>query len=581
MKISSEALYSSLGLIAILILLVRVVQVTSAQIRLLATLNLTGEQQRYWTQDGSICSRITSKLLIAPLINKRHNREVQLSKAVNVGTIPSRLHSLFLCFYLLTNVLYCSLLDYRHQPRAALLAEARGRTGHLAVMNMLPLFLFAARNNPFIPLLGISFDTFNLFHRWIGRVVVVEALAHTFIWGVNNYDALGLPGLLQHLRNDVFLLYGLISIATMLIIVIQSVSVIRHAFYESFLHIHQFLVVTAVGGLLLHCQNQSLPQKPFVYALISLWMLERLTRLFRIFQRRGTTVHVEALDGGACRLTFNIRGTWTKAPGSHVYVYIPAVSLWMSHPFSVAWVDHHSTREISSGSPKPNGHALTSPLSNDSEADFKTLPGNTRTAISCIVACRTGMTRTLYRKARRSTTGIISLSAFVEGPYGGLENMRSYGTVMLFAGGAGITHQLSHVKDLVEAFSDGTCATRKVILVWSMRSFEQLEWVQPWMDELIQMSRRGLCLKILFYVTRPCYDVDAEGAAEKSRSCSGHVSFGRVDVGDLVEREFRERVGAMCVGVCGPGGLADDVRAASRAVMSRGKVDFWEESFTW
>jgi hypothetical protein len=33
--------------------------------------------------------------------------------------------------------------------------------------------------------------------------------------------------------------------------------------------------------------------------------------------------------------------------------------------------------------------------------------------------------------------------------------------------------------------------------------------------------------------------------------------------------------------VCGRGGLADDVRAATRAVMDDGYVDLWEESFTW
>ncbi len=37
----------------------------------------------------------------------------------------------------------------------------------------------AGRNNPLIALLGMSFDSFNLLHRWFGRIVVLEALAHT------------------------------------------------------------------------------------------------------------------------------------------------------------------------------------------------------------------------------------------------------------------------------------------------------------------------------------------------------------------------------------------------------------------
>lgn len=37
----------------------------------------------------------------------------------------------------------------------------------------------AGRNNPLIKWLNISFDTFNLLHRWLGRIVILEAVAHT------------------------------------------------------------------------------------------------------------------------------------------------------------------------------------------------------------------------------------------------------------------------------------------------------------------------------------------------------------------------------------------------------------------
>lgn len=59
------------------------------------------------------------------------------------------------------------------------------------------------------------------------------------------------------------------------------------------------------------------------------------------------------------------------------------------------------------------------------------------------------------------------------------------------------------------------------------------------------------------------------------------------DVEALVERESRGQVGAMGVGVCGPGGLGDEVRGAVRRVLAGGggggggNVDFWEEGFGW
>lgn len=582
----SDVLYGSLGLIVILVLVTRIAQVAIAHIRFLSTLNLNKDQQRYWTLDGSFWSKIKKNLLVAPLFYRRHNKEFQLSTAVNVGTLPSRLHTVFLTFYIFSNVAYCCLLDYHHQPRAALLAEARGRTGHLAVMNMLPLFVFSARNNPFVSLLGISFDTFNLFHRWMGRIVILEALAHTFIWGVNNYDARGLEGLTHHLLTDPFLLYGFVSTVAMTTVIIQSVSAIRHAFYESFLHLHQLLAIAAMAGLVLHCEVQSLPQKPFIYALIALWGLECFIRLCRTFYRRETEVQVEALDGGACRETFNIRGSWSRSPGRHVYAYIPSVSLWMSHPFSVAWADEArfpqdcpptlngiTLRDIEAASPSP---------SSDTEIDFKTLPPrdkNAKTEISCIVASRTGMTAFLYRKARKSPTGFITMRAFVEGPYVGHENTRRYGTVLLFAGGVGITHQISIARDLVNGFADGTCSTRKAVLIWSVRALEQLERAREWIGELARLPRRGCGLKILLFVTRSNMPEGDGGGLLEEMGFSEHMAFGRMHVKELIRKEFMERVGAM--GVCGPGGLADDVRAATRDVMDVGYVDFWEESFTW
>ena len=49
-----------------------------------------------------------------------------------------------------------------------------------------------------------------------------------------------------------------------------------------------------------------------------------------------------------------------------------------------------------------------------------------------------------------SAQGKFVTTAFVEGPYG-YQSFQSYGTVMLFAAGVGITHQVPHVRDLVAA----------------------------------------------------------------------------------------------------------------------------------
>ena len=87
-----------------------------------------------------------------------------------------------------------------------------------------------------------------------------------------------------------------------------------------------------------------------------------------------------------------------------------------------------------------------------------------RTNMSLIIRRRTGFTDTLFKKAEMSPGGKFTTSAFVEGPYGE-QSFASYGTVMLFAAGVGITHQVPHVRDLVAGYANGTHATRKVTLV--------------------------------------------------------------------------------------------------------------------
>lgn len=567
----TRLLWYSVGGLCLLIVIGRLLQMGNAHLRHLFNITTNPIQQTFWSRDSTtFWPRVKKDLLYAPLHRKRHNREVQLSKAINMGTLPSRLHIILLLLYLGSNIIYCCLLDYKSNNRAALIAEVRGRTGHLAVVNMVPLIVLAGRNNPLIPLLRVSFDTYNLFHRWIGRIVVLEAVAHTCAWAVNMHAAKGFHGLKESFGGDSFIQYGLLATIAMVVILFQSPSAIRHAFYETFLHLHQLLAFAAILGVLIHSLKGHLPQQNYINWMISLWIMERIARCIRIVYRnissRGfTEVTVEAMPGEACRVTFNLQRPWRYTPGCHVYAYLPRVSFWMSHPFSVAWCEERSVVCANDEKLPTTAVNLDAPIST-----------RTATSISLVMCKRTGMTAKLYNKANASPTGIITMYGAVEGPYGGLESLHSYGTVILFAGGVGITHQISHVQDLLAGHLAGTVATRKVILVWSVRTTETLEWVRPWMDEVLAMPNRKQVLKVLLFITKP------RNAREViSRSETVQMFPGRANPRVIIGKEMESRVGAMAVTVCGPGAFADDVRAAARDQVGEGTVDFVEESFTW
>jgi predicted ferric reductase len=98
-----------------------------------------------------------------------------------VGTLPSRMQTFFLVGYFFVNFGFC-IYKIEYSSFAAGAGVLLSRSGILAVINMIPLFLLAGRNNPIIKLTGISFDTMNLIHRWFGRIVILEAIAHTVCW---------------------------------------------------------------------------------------------------------------------------------------------------------------------------------------------------------------------------------------------------------------------------------------------------------------------------------------------------------------------------------------------------------------
>lgn len=133
----------------------------------------------------AISGQIKKHILYAPLWEAVRGDGANVKSSLGDRALPTRSHTLLLCVYSLINAICC--LAIRDQPRAQKYAELRGRCGTFATFNLVFAVLFALRNNPLIWLLHISYDTFNLFHRWIARMVVLQSIAHVFAFGINAY----------------------------------------------------------------------------------------------------------------------------------------------------------------------------------------------------------------------------------------------------------------------------------------------------------------------------------------------------------------------------------------------------------
>ncbi|KAL1994156.1 hypothetical protein VTN49DRAFT_2825 [Thermomyces lanuginosus] len=583
-----------LGLVAVAVLLHRMYDLGAAYIRHVSCLGATPRAQTFWSvEERGWWPKIKRHVLYAPLFTRRHHREFQLSSAVNMGTLPSRLQTTLLAIYLLSQVAYCTLLDYDVNEKRALIAELRGRSGNLAVLNMVPLFIFAGRNNILIWLLGVSFDTYNLFHRWLGRIVAVETVVHVIAWFINASDEVSLSDAFFRIRTTPFFAWGAVGTVAMILLISHSPSPIRHAFYETFLHLHQLFALTALVGVYIHARIDVLPQRYWACLAMALWAFERSLRWIRRFYlnfHRGkmTTVLIRAMPGEACRVTFHLPRRVHIKPGSHVYAFFPTVSWWMSHPFSVAWVDPESCvtppahpADMIQSDLERYGSILNRSRSEKQGSTGmyqRELLDKHQTSVSLVVAARSGMTRKLYNKALTCPKGILRTVGYIEGPYSSSEcPMGSYGTAILFSGGAGITHHMLYVRDLLLRADDGYVATQRIYLIWAIRHTDCLNWVREWMDQILRLPNRRQILTIMLFVSKPRHRYEIKSPSDTVQMFPGRC---RPDV--VLREALPNRIGATIVSVCGPGAFADDVRSAARMHMDQGiAIDFVEESFTW
>lgn len=568
-----------LGAVLLATLFLRWSKMIIAHFRLISIMGYP-DYQNYWRYNRSSWYPWLKKhLLYAPLWNKRHNQEIQLSSVLTMGTLPGRSHFLILIIWSLYNIIWILILPYG-APREEFLAALRGRSGMMAVFNLFPTIVFALRNNPLIPILQVPFDTFQLFHRWAARTFIIETLIHTFAWIVNTQESGGWWAVNQGLTTGTHsfsFAWGMVGTLSAIFILIQAWSPLRHAFYEAFLIMHKLLVFLVFMGVTLHLHHDNLPQKPWMIAIWIIWLYDYCCRAYRMITTNmsyskgqyHSDIIIEALDGGACRLTIHLPTYWNPQPGAHTHLYIPSLAPLQTHPFSVAWAQVHDLPHHSSQKLPTTKDDLTLSTVLD--------PGPQRTSISILCRARTGFTKKLYDQVRSMPSQRTITWGFTEGfYYGSHDPLSSYSDVLLFAGGVGITHQLMFAKQLLAGHASRTNGVQKIHLIWSCPERSCLDWIAPWMEEILDMPERRKAFTVDLFITR-----DKTGATYESESGSVKMYSGRPDVKRIIDRAIVERTGAVAVTVCGPGAFADGVREAARRRVCVGVVDFIEEAFTY
>lgn len=140
-------------------------------------LALRADDQTQLSRTSGFNATLKKHLFYAPLWGSRHNREFRLFR-LHVGSVPLRLEMILLLVYLALNILFIVVTVDWWENYDEMMFQLKYSAGHLAVMNTPGLVLSAGRNNPLVSLLGLSFDSFNFMHRWVGRVIAANAVIH-------------------------------------------------------------------------------------------------------------------------------------------------------------------------------------------------------------------------------------------------------------------------------------------------------------------------------------------------------------------------------------------------------------------
>lgn len=224
------------------------------------------------------------------------------------------------------------------------------------------------------------------------------------------------------------------------------------------MHVHILAGVGFLGLMFWHCNNM-LTSWHYLFASFTIWvgcLVYRLvfrTNLFRAFS--GEQAYLTPLTNDGVKITVPTTLRW-KA-GQHVFIRIPGISPLDNHPFTVA-------------------SAVENPVGQHNDLVLVFKP-------------QRGFTRRVYDISRKMPD--CSYRTYLDGPYGGLaRKLESFDTVLLVAGGSGITPIIGHLHELAKKMRTKEAVTQDVRIIWTVKHFGTSTHHSLLTDQLIWLHRR-------------------------------------------------------------------------------------------
>ncbi|KAI9036319.1 NADPH oxidase family protein [Aspergillus affinis] len=237
-------------------------------------------------------------------------------------------------------------------------------------------------------------------------------------------------------------------------------------------------------------------------------------------------------------------------------------SLFQAHPFTISWWEGPSI-----------AHTAHRPLDDDALKDMEIIGRDTEQeapdisrkgdlSIWLVVQSQWGLNKDLSEVASNT-----NIRAIVDGPYGSHSSLERFGHVVLFTQGAGITAQISYIKELFYGSLAGRLPVRRISLIWETQE-EDLVIVQPWMKAILTEDHDHHKNTMMLHVQ--LYLVNQTASLRYGRRVRSFP--GSVDLGSVLNREIKKQCGAMLVTVSASGTFVESLRGHLLNNINRGNL---------
>uniref|UniRef100_A0A0B7K638 Ferric oxidoreductase domain-containing protein n=1 Tax=Bionectria ochroleuca TaxID=29856 RepID=A0A0B7K638_BIOOC len=566
-----------------------IVLVTGAGIPILLSL------LRFIPFPATLVDQFHGYIIEPPLFGGRH-----ASPILGLGLVPTRGQSLFILYLIAINVIFVAIGYKPRQPNSwwehglweEILNYVANRTGMLSFANLPLLILYAGRNNVLLWLTSWSYSTFLLIHRWVAILCVLQAAIHSALW---LHIHVGISQDHSEVAAIPYWYWGIIATLALVLILPFSLLPVRQRMYEFFHAAHIVLAILSIVGCWYHIIYRYKRQwgyENWVIMASVIWACDWVLRAVRMAGNGVKRGYVTKLGDEYIRL--DVPGL--NCPG-HAYMYFPTLTwrVWESHPFSAIGVSQLTGLETCSSHvqvPEPKvidsekAIGLTSVVtagetsSSTSPQEGDLVAHTTKIGVSFFIRVDNGTTSLLAAHAGKPEG--ISLvaecynhqSVLRHDLHGGPTS--SHPNLVVIAGGVGITAVLPKLAASRALFKK---PVGRRTLYWGLR--DEGLWLFKAVEDMI-----GGCEQ---HKGEP-----KEGKGDRQNHNQTERKWGDVDVHIGVGERFDFRAvieaelatthgqGGTVILVCGPRGMADEVRMVVTAHKRKGvAVRLVEDSFSW